>query len=154
MVATGQGKLAGGLFSSLGNVMLVTGLLWARAAYRFSLRRSIFACFLSCGLLLMAAGASGADFPMVTAALLLAGTVGAAGLDAIGSTPFLRAVKPSERPAMTSVYRTYIDFAELAPSFVYSIALGFFGLGSVFACLSLLMFVSAALVWRHLPKAM
>jgi predicted MFS family arabinose efflux permease len=154
MVATGQGKLAGGLFSSLGNVMLITGLLWAQAAHRFSLRRAIVLCFVSCGVLLMAAGASGTSFPLATAALLLAGTIGAAGLDAIGSTPFLRAVKPRERPAMTSVYRTYIDFAELAPSFIYSIALVFFGLGSVFACLSILMFISAALVWRHLPRGM
>jgi MFS family permease len=154
MVATGQGKLAGGMFSSLGNVMLITGLLWARAAYRFTLRRSIVLCFTSCGLLLLAAGAAGTDFPLTAAAFLLAGTIGAAGLDAIGSTPFLRAVKPRERPAMTSVYRTYIDFSDLAPSFVYSIALGMFGLGSVFVCLSFLMFISAALVWRHLPKSM
>ncbi len=154
MVATGQGKLAGGLFSSLGNVMLITGLLWARAAYRFTLRRSIVLCFVSCGLLLLAAGAAGTSFPLTAAAFLLAGTVGAAGLDAIGSTAFLRAVKQRERPAMTSVYRTYIDFSDLAPSFVYSIALGLFGLGSVFVCLSALMFVSAALVWRHLPKSM
>ena len=154
MVATGQGKLAGGLFSSLGNVMLITGLLWARAAYRFSLRRSIVACFASCGVLLLSAGAAGTDYPLAAAALLLAGTIGASGLDAIGSTPFLRAVKLRERPAMTSVYRTYIDFAELAPSFVYSIALGLFGLGSVFICLSGLMFVSAIIVWRHLPKSM
>jgi predicted MFS family arabinose efflux permease len=154
MVATGQGKLAGGLFSSLGNVMLITGLLWARAAYRFTLRRSIVLCFTSCGLLLLAAGAAGTEFPLTAAAFLLAGTVGAAGLDAIGSTSFLRSVKPRERPAMTSVYRTYIDFSDLAPSFVYAIALGMFGLGSVFVCLSVLMFLTAALVWRHLPKSM
>lgn len=154
MVATGQGKLAGGLFSSLGNVMLITGLLWARAAYRFTLRRSIVLCFLGCGLLLLGAGAAGTDYPLTAAAFLLAGTIGAAGLDAIGSTAFLRAVKPRERPAMTSVYRTYIDFSDLAPSFVYSIALGMFGLGSVFVCLSALMFFSALLVWRHLPKSM
>jgi predicted MFS family arabinose efflux permease len=154
MVATGQGKLAGGMFSSLGNVMLITGLMWARAAYRFSLRRSIVLCFLSCGILLLAAGAAGANYPLVAAAFLLAGTVGASGLDAIGSTAFLRAVKQRERPAMTSVYRTYLDFSDLAPSFVYSIALGLFGLGSVFVCLSALMFVSATLVWRYLPKSM
>jgi MFS family permease len=154
MVATGQGKLAGGMFSSLGNVMLITSLLWARAAYRFSLRRSIVICFVSCGLMLLAAGAAGTAYPLIAAAFLLAGTIGAAGLDAIGSTAFLRAVKPRERPAMTSVYRTYIDFSDLAPSFVYSIALSMFGLGSVFVCLSALMFISAVLVWRHLPKAM
>jgi MFS family permease len=154
MVATGQGKLAGGMFSSLGNVMLISGLLWARAAYRFTLRRSIVMCFTGCGLLLLAAGAAGTVFPLTAAAFLLAGTVGAAGLDAMGSTPFLRSVRPSERPAMTSVYRTYIDFSDLAPSFVYSIALGMFGLGSVFVCLSALMFFSAILVWRHLPKSM
>ena len=154
MVATGQGKLAGGLFASLGNVMLVSGLLWAKAAYRFSLRRSIGTCFAIAGLLLVAASVTGTTYPLVTAAFLLLGTVFAAGLDAIGSTPFLRAVKARERPAMASVYRTYIDFSDLLPSFVYSIVLGLFGLGSVFASLSVLMFVSAFLVWRHLPRTM
>jgi predicted MFS family arabinose efflux permease len=154
MVATGQGKLAGGLFSSLGNVMLITSLFWARAAYRFSLRRSIALCFALSGILLAIAGYTGAEMPIVSAALLLAGTICASGLDAMGSTPFLRSVKARERAAMTAVYRTYLDFSDLAPSFVYAIMLTWFGLGSVFASLSMLMFLAAMLVWRFLPRAM
>jgi MFS family permease len=154
MVATGQGKLAGGVFASLGNVMLLSGLLWARAAGRISLRKTIFICLVSSGVLLMAAGISGTHHPLFTAAFLLAGTAGASGLDAMGSTPFLRAVKPRERAAMTSVYRAYFEFSELLPSFVYSIVLSVFGFGSIFVTLSLLMLVGAAMVWRHLPKAM
>jgi predicted MFS family arabinose efflux permease len=154
MVATGQGKLAGGLFSSLGNVMLITSLFWARAAQRFSLRRSIAICFAVCGALLAIAGYTGAERPIISAALLLVGTFCASGLDAMGSTPFLRAVKASERAAMTSVYRTYLDVSDLAPSFVYAVMLSWFGLGSVFASLSVLMFLGALLVWRHLPAKM
>jgi Major Facilitator Superfamily len=154
MVATGQGKLAGGLFSSLGNVMLITSLYWARAAYRFSLRRSIAACFVMCGVLLAIAGYTGTDMPVLTAILLLAGTVFASGLDAMGSTPFLRSVRARERAEMTAVYRTYLDFSDIVPSFVYAVMLTWFGLGSVFASLSVLMFFGSFVVWRHLPRAM
>jgi hypothetical protein len=154
MVSTGQGKLAGGLFSSLGNVMLITAMFWARAAYRFSLRRAIAACFAVSGVLLLVAGYTGAEMPFVTAAMLLAGTLCASGLDAMGSTPFLRAVKARERAEMTAVYRTYLDFSDLAPSFIYAILLTWFGLGSVFASLSLLMFLGAILAWRFLPRRM
>ena len=154
MVATGQGKLAGGLFASLGNVMLISALFWAKAAKRFSLRRSIVFCFIGAGILLVIAGSIGTSYPLVTAGILLAGTACASGLDAIGSTPFLRAVKKRQRPAMTSVYRTYIDFSDLIPSFVYSIVLSVFGLGSVFVSLSVLMFFSAYIVWRYLPRSM
>lgn len=154
MVATGQGKLAGGVFASLGNVMLLSGLLWAHVAIRVTLRKTIFFCLASSGILLIAAGVSGTAHPLLTAAFLLAGTAGASGLDAVGSTPFLRAVKPRERPAMTSVYRTYFEFSELLPSFVYSIVLAVFGFGSIFIALSVLMLFGAWMVWRHLPKGM
>jgi hypothetical protein len=154
MVATGQGKLAGGVFASLGNVMLLSGLLWARAAGRISLRKTIFICLASSGVFLVAAGISGTHYPLFTAAFLLAGTAGASGLDAMGSTPFLRAVKPRERAAMTSVYRTYFEFSELLPSFIYSVVLSVFGFGSIFLTLSLLMLFGAVMVWRYLPKGM
>jgi hypothetical protein len=55
---------------------------------------------------------------------------------------------------MTAVYRTYLDFSDLAPSFIYAILLTWFGLGSVFASLSLLMFLGAILAWRFLPRRM
>ena len=67
--------------------------------------------------------------------MLFVGAIAASALDGVGGIPFMRAVKGRERATMTGVYRTYIDFSDLMPSVVFSIALGFFGLGVVFIIL-------------------
>ena len=85
---------------------------------------------------------------------LLAGTTFAVALDAVGSTPFLRAVHAYERPQMNAVYRTYLDLSELLPPFVYAIILGFTGLGGVFVALGFFCAFCAWLSWRHLPRSM
>ncbi len=154
LVASGQGKMAGGLFLSAGNVMLLTTMFWARASRKAGLRRLISYCFVALTLCLLAAGYSGSDYPLVTIAILLAATVFGSALDGMGSTPFLRAVKTRERPAMTSVYRTFLDFSDLVPQLIFSVVLLYFGLGSIFVVLACLTSVAAFLTWRHLPKAM
>ena len=154
MVATGQGKLAGGLFLSIGNIMLFSTILWARVAKRIGLRRAITICFTGLTCFLIAAGTTGDKYPLVTALFLIFGTIFGSALDGIGSTPYLRSVKGRERPAMTSVYRTFLDFSDLLPSLVYSVVLTFFGFGSIFYALACLTGVAAIVVWRYLPKAM
>ena len=78
----------------------------------------------------------------------------AIALDALGSTAFMRAVRSYERPQMSAVYRTYLDFSELLPPLVYSIVLAFFGLGAVFVTLGVFAAVCGLLAWRYLPKSM
>ncbi len=41
-------------------------------------------------------------------------------LDSLGNIPFLRAVRPLERPQMMSVFRTYIDIGNLLPFAVFT----------------------------------
>ena len=75
-------------------------------------------------------------------------------LDALGSTAFMRSVRAWERPQMTAVYRTYLDLSELLPPLVYSVALAFFGLGSVFATLGVFVLLCGVVTFVYLPRRM
>jgi hypothetical protein len=103
---------------------------------------------------LFAAGWVSTTAPLITGALLLCGALFTIAIDALGSTVFMRSVHSYERSQMAAVYRTYLDFSELTPPMVYSIVLAFFGLGSVFVTLGLLMVGCAAVSWRYVPKSM
>jgi MFS family permease len=154
MVATGEGKLSGGLIVSLGNALLLFAMMWGRLAGRFGLRPIIVWAFAGLAASGVLAGLAGEAHPWTAALLLLAGCNGAVMLDAVGSTPFLRAVHSFERPQMTAVYRTNLDLSDLIPSLIYSIILGFAGLGAVFVTLGVFCAVCGVVSWRYLPRGM
>jgi MFS family permease len=154
MVATGEGKLVGGLFVSAGNALLFFALGWGRAGRRFGARRTIAFAFMMLALFLFAAGAAGEAYPLVAGSFLLCGALFCIAIDALGSTVYMRAVRAHERPRMTSVYRTYIDLSDLTPPLVYSVVLAFTGLGGVFAALGAFVSVCCWLTWRYVPRAM
>jgi len=154
MVVSGQGELAGGLLVSAGNALLFTAIFWGRAGRRFGVRNTMGLSFLALSGALLLAGLCGEKLPIWGGAFLLVGALFAVALDALGSTPFLRAVRIHERPQMTAVYRTYLDLSELLPPLVYSIVLAFAGLGAVFATLGMFTAICGLVVWRYLPKSM
>lgn len=154
MVATGEGKLAGGIIVSLGNALLAFAIGWGRLGSRIGVRPVVVFAFLATAACAFLAGLSGEAHPWTAALMLLVGTLFAVALDAVGSAPFLRAVRAYERPNMTAVYRTYLDMSELIPPLVYSVILGFTGLGGVFVALGLFCAVCGGLAWRHLPRSM
>ncbi|MET3660274.1 MFS transporter [Aquamicrobium ahrensii] len=154
MVIAGEGEVAGGLLISAGNALLFTAIFWGRAGKRFGARVTIAFAFSAMALALFAAGWVSTTAPLVTGALLLCGALFTIAIDALGSTVFMRSVHPYERSQMAAVYRTYLDFSELTPPMIYSIVLAFFGLGSVFVTLGLLMAGCAAVSWRYVPKSM
>jgi MFS family permease len=154
MVITGEGELAGGLLVSAGNGLLFTAIYWGRAGRRFGARRTITLAFMATAVALLAAGIIGEAIPWLTGALLLVGALFTIAIDALGSTVFMRAVHPYERAQMAAVYRTYLDFSELTPPMVYSVVLIFFGLGSVFVTLGLLVAACGVISWRYLPKTL
>jgi predicted lysophospholipase L1 biosynthesis ABC-type transport system permease subunit len=92
-------------------------------------------------------------WPWAVAALLLGAALCVMVLDGLGNIPFLRAVRPLERPQMTTVFRTYIDLSDLLPAALYSLLLSFFDIRVVFLTAGLWMLVSAW-VARHLPRSM
>ncbi len=138
MVVTGEGALAGGLLVSAGNALLFTAVFWGRAGKRFGARN-----IMTHRVLLDDGDAPGGRTERSngsrssTGFFLLCCAVFAIALDALGSTAFMRAVRSYERPQMSAVYRTYLDFSELLPPLAYSIVLAFFGLGGVFVTLGL-----------------
>lgn len=154
MVATGEGELAGGLLVSAGNGILFTAVFWGRAGKRFGARKVISLAFFAMTLCLLAAGVSGERLPLLTGAFLLTCAVFVIALDALGSTAFMRAVRPFERAQMSAVYRTYLDLSELLPPLIYSVVLLFFGLGGVFATLGVFAAICGLISWRYLPKSM
>jgi MFS family permease len=154
MVVTGQGALAGGLLVSAGNALLFTAVFWGRAGKRFGARNIMSLAFFAMTGTLLAAGLCGERFPLVAGFFLLCCACFAIALDALGSTAFMRAVRSYERPQMSAVYRTYLDFSELLPPLAYSIVLAFFGLGGVFVSLGVFAAICGFLTWRYLPKSM
>lgn len=154
LVATGEGKLAGGLVVSGGNALLLLAIIWGRAGGRFGVRAVVVLAFALTAAAAILAGIAGVRFPWLAAGLLLAGIAFAVALDAVGSSPFLRSVHVYERPQMTAVYRTYLDMSELLPPFVYAIILGFTGLGGVFVTLGFFCALCGWVSWRHLPRSM
>jgi MFS family permease len=154
MVATGEGKLSGGLVVSAANALLLFAIPWGRLGRRIGVRPVVVLAFVAAAVLACLAGAVDGIYPWVAAFLLLAGIVFAVALDAVGSAPFLRSVHVYERPQMTAVYRTYLDMSELLPPLVYAVILGFTGLGGVFVALGLFCAFCAWFSWRHLPRSM
>lgn len=154
MVVTGEGKLAGGLLVSAGNALLFTAIWWGRIGGRFGSRRVMALAFFAMTASLLLAGVAGESLPLLAAVFLLVCTFFAIALDALGSNAFFRAVKPRERAEMTAIYRTYLDLSDLLPPLIYSIVLGFFGLGATFVTLGVFCAICGALTWRYLPKSM
>jgi predicted MFS family arabinose efflux permease len=152
MVQSGKGELAGALLLSAGNAVLFGAILVGRLAERRGIRPLIIAAFIGAGSLTLAAALC-YRWPWIVAGLLLAGALNVMVLDGLGNIPFLRAVRPWERPQMTTVFRTYIDLSDLLPAALYSVLLSFFDIRAVFCAAGLWMLASAAIA-RYLPRSM
>lgn len=152
MVQTGQGELAGALLVSAGNVLLVFTPLVGRVAAKTGIRLPIMAAFAGAGAATLAA-VFVYDYPVLVAATLLVGATATVALDALGNIPFMRSVHTYERPQMTTVYRTYIDFSDLLPAALFSVLLTFFDLRAVFVAAALWMFAEVFAA-RLLPRSM
>lgn len=150
LVQSGKEPFFGAMLVSAGNAMLIVTPLFGRLARRAGIRRPIIGAFIALGCCTLAAAAL-YDRPYLAAAALLLGSLPCVALDALGNIPFLRSVRPWERPQMTTVFRTYIDLSDLAPAALYSVLLTFFDIRSVFIAAGLFMIV-VGLVARRLPR--
>jgi predicted MFS family arabinose efflux permease len=152
MVQSGKGEMAGAILLSAGNAVLFGAVLVGRLAQRRGIRRLIIGAFVGAGSLTILAFFA-YPWPWAVAGLLLGAALCVMVLDGLGNIPFLRAVRPLERPQMATVFRTYIDLSDLLPAALYSVLLSFFDIRVVFLSAGLWMLASAALA-RHLPRSM
>ncbi len=152
MVTAGKGELMGSIIVSAGNAMLLLTPLFGHFARDHGLRKVIVWAFVGCGLATSASGLV-AGAPLFVATLLLIGSLACVALDAVGNIPFMRSVRVWERPAMTTVFRTYMDFSELLTPAIFALILTFADLNAAFVIVGL-MIASFALFARFLPKSM
>jgi MFS family permease len=146
------GGFIGGLVVSCGTALLFTSPLMGWIARQVGLRRHMMVCF-ALGAAATAAAVFATSSPGLLAAALLAGAVGAVGLDAVCVVPYLRAVRARERPEMTMVFSLYRDSAGLAPMAVFALLLTFFDMPAVYTALALAM-LACAVLSRWLPRSM
>lgn len=154
LVEAGLGKSAGGLMISASQAVLLTAWVSGRIARVHGVRVVIAWAFALCALASLAAGVAGTAAPYLAIAALLMGSVAASALDGVGGIPFLRAVRHHERQKMATVYRTYIEFSELIPAFVFAFALLWLPIGMVFVILSLGLALIGWISWKYLPKSL
>jgi MFS family permease len=148
-VQHGLGEIAGAALVSAGNALLFVAPVAGSYARRFGVRGVLRVGYLLCGGFTLAAGLF-FDLPVAVIALLLLATIGTACLDAVGNVPFLAAVRSREREEMTTVFRTYLDAAELLPPAIFALVLSFFDLRAVFLVQGCAMLAAIALL-QFLP---
>ncbi len=151
-ISSGLGETNGALLVSAGNALLIFSPIFGRLARRIGMRRPIVWSLAGSGLCTMSAVLL-FDFPWAVAGILLLAAVGTVVLDSLGNIPFMRSVHPWERPQMTTVFRTYIDFSDLLPSMLFSALLTYFDLRAVFL-VSGLWLVIVAFIALKLPTRM
>lgn len=152
MITAGFSPEAGALAVSAGSAMLFATPFFGRLATHSGLRPVLSVAFLGTGAAVAAAGLFH-DVPLAAVACLVLGTCFCVALDGLGGIPFIRAVRPHERPQMTTVYRTYLDVSELLTPMFFALFLTFADLGVLFVVFGLLLMTFA--YWpRFLPRSM
>ena len=154
LVEAGAARGTAGWLVAASQLLLGTAYLFGRLARRIGIRTVIATSHAAIGVTAILAGLAGLGHPGFASALLLVAALAAVALDGVGGIPFLRAVRARERAEMASVYRTYIDLSDLIPSFIFSIVLGFFEIGSVFVIMGAAQFAIALTAWHYLPKSL
>lgn len=149
-VESGLDPVTAGAIVSLGSAALFIVPLWGWVARRYGVRRLLMAGYGASGLITLAI-ASASGIPWLIAAVLIAAALLTGAIDGAGNVPFLRAVHPTERPEMTTVFATYRDVSQLAPPGVFAALLWLFSLPAVFVAGGFGMLITAYYA-RYLPR--
>ena len=152
MIKAGFSPEAGALAVSAGSAMLFATPLFGRIAARAGLRPVLAIAFLGTGAAVAIAGLL-YDWPLAAVGSLICATCFSVALDGLGSIPFIRAVRPHERPQMTTVYRTYLDASELLTPLFFGALLSVAELRTLFVIFGLAL-MSFAIWPRFLPRSM
>jgi len=148
----GYAPEVGGALISLGLAPMVLVGLWGRIGQAVGIRNLL--CFgygLAGTLSLAAAAAAAVDTPLLCMVLLCLAAFCATLIDGAGNVPFLRAVHPYERAAMTSVFMTFRQVGSLVVPGALAVVLWALPLWGVFAAGGLMTLAMAGLS-RYLPQ--
>jgi MFS family permease len=126
--------------------------LWGRIGTRVGIRRLLIAGYGLTGLATIGAAAT-ASMPVVCMGFIWLSALFATVIDGGGNVPYLRAVHPHERNAMTSVYMTFRHCSSLLAPGAFALALVVAPLPVVFLTGGLCALGMAALS-RHLPRGL
>jgi MFS family permease len=149
-IDAGLDKVAAGAVVSVGAAALFVVPLWGWLARRYGVRRLLVCGYVASGLVTLGiAVASGV--PWLAAVVLIAAALATGVIDGAGNVPFLRAVHPTERPEMTTVFATYRDASQLAPPGIFALLLKMFSLPVVFVAGAAGM-LALAYYARFLPR--
>ncbi len=148
-VQSGLGEEWAGIILSAGSAAILLVPLWSRLGQRIGVRALLAIGYMTTGLATIVIAAAG--LPWLGVTFLLAASVLASVIDAVGNALFLRAVHPHERAEMASVFFTYREMAHLVPPGVLAALLGVFALPVVFLASGTSMVV---LCWftRYIPR--
>lgn len=149
-VTSGLGEEAGAIIISAGSASMFVVTFWGWVGRRYGIRRLMMGGFLVTGLLTLEIGAV-AGAPLLGAVLIVVACFGACSIDGAGNVPFLRAVRPRERPEMTTVYSSYRDVSRLSMPGIFAVVLQSFALPAVFVTSGVMML---GMTWfaRYIPR--
>jgi MFS family permease len=139
-----------GLVVSMGAAAVMFAPLWSRMGVTIGMRRFLALGYVSTGVVALVMAAF-SHMPTVGVTLLILACVCASWLDAVGNSPFVRAVKPHERAEMMSLYTTYRDVGRILPQSAFSVILLVFPLPAVFVVTGAGM-LTASWFTRYIPK--
>jgi MFS family permease len=144
----------GGALVSLGLAPMLLVRVWGRIGQSIGLRNLLCIGYGLTGLLSLAAGAAaGLGMPLLGMALICLGACAATMIDGAGNVPFLRAVHPYERAAMTSVFMTFRHVGSLLIPGALAVVLLLLPLPFVFVAGGAMALAMAALA-RNIPRRM
>jgi predicted MFS family arabinose efflux permease len=148
--ASGFSDAVTGALVSMGMVPLLFIQVWARIGRVHGIRRLLMAAYAAAGAATLAL-AIACGWPPALVVLMLAAAFFAILIDGAGNVPFLRAVHPYEREAMTSVYMTFRHAASLGTPGVFAVVLAVAPLPFVFATSAAVAFAMSGLS-RFIPR--
>jgi MFS family permease len=154
MIEGGLSKANAGFIVAASQFTLPCSIIFGVLAKRHGVRPIICLCFAAIAILCLFAGSLGHSHLWIAVACLMFAGVFASGLDGVGGIPFYRSVRPLQRQRMSSVYRTFIECAELFPAAIFMVLLLYFPTPIVFIVIAAFSVFLAALSWKYLPKSM
>ena len=148
----GYGPEVGGAVVSIGMVPMLLVRVWGRLGDRIGLRKLLILGYGLTGIASLTAGLVTGS-PVAGLVLICLAACAATIVDGAGNVPFLRAVRPLEREAMTPVFMTFRHLSSLAIPGLCALVLWVLPLRFIFIMAGIMCLATAALS-RFIPRRM